>query len=117
MQNRPPNPSAESSTDAAQHGRRITGRDILVVAQISICAVLVTSSIVAVRGLTHSMRSNFGFEPRNVMLVNTILDMAGYRGDAVPVMQRRMIDAVEKIPNVTCVGLIDWIPLDRKSVV
>jgi len=93
------------------HGRRITGRDILVVAQISICAVLVTSSIVAVRGLTHSMRSNFGFEPRNVMLVNTILDMAGYRGDAVPAMQKRMSDAIETIPGVTAVGLVNGAPL------
>jgi predicted permease len=89
-------------------GRRITLRDLLLVAQISICALLVTSSIVAVRGLARSLQSDFGFEPRNALLVNSILDMAGYRGDAIPRMQERMIHEMETIPGVTAVGLVDW---------
>ena len=92
-------------------GRRITVRDLLLVAQIALCAVLVTSSMVAVRGLVRSLHSNFGFEPRNALLVNTVLGMAGYRGEQVPAMQRRMIDVTEKIPGVESVGLIDWLPL------
>ena len=91
-------------------GRRITLRDLLLVVQIAICAVLVTSSMVAVRGLVRSMHSNFGFEQRNVLLVSTALRMAGYQGDQVPAMQRRMSDATEKIPGVESVGLIDWMP-------
>ncbi|MGO8791868.1 MAG: hypothetical protein ACLQVL_31395 [Terriglobia bacterium] len=59
----------------------MTVRDLLLGVQIAICAVLVTSSIVAVRGLARSLHSNFGFEPRNAMLVDTDLTMAGYRGD------------------------------------
>ena len=85
-------------------GRRMMVRDLLLVAQIAICAVLVTSSMVAARGLVRSLHSHFGFEPRNAMLVNTVLDMAGYRGDAVPALQRRMIDAMETIPGVTSLG-------------
>jgi predicted permease len=92
-------------------GRRITVRDLLLVTQIAICAVLVTSSMVAVRGLVRSLHSNFGFEPQNVMLVDTDLHMAGYSRDAVPEMQRRMIDALETIPGVKSVGLIDTTPL------
>ncbi len=92
-------------------GRRITVRDVLLVIQIALCAVLVTSSLVAVRGLVRSLHGNFGFEPRNVMLANTILSMAGYGGDRVPAMQRRMIDALETIPGVKSVGLVSWRPL------
>ena len=92
-------------------GRRITVRDLLLVVQIAICAVLVTSSLVAVRGLVRSLHGNFGFEPRNAMLVNTVLSMAGYSGDRVPAMQRRMIDALETIPGVKSVGLVSWLPL------
>src|SRR5580658_3954321 len=47
---------------AGNSSRRITARDVLLVVQIAICAVLVTSSLVAVRGLVRSMHSNFGFE-------------------------------------------------------
>lgn len=99
------------SGSLARVGRRITARDLLLVGQIAICAVLVTSSMVAVRGLVRSLHSDFGFEPRNVMLLDTDLTMAGYSGDKVPEMQRRMIDALETIPGVKSVGFIDSAPL------
>jgi predicted permease len=96
---------------AGNTGRRITLRDILLVVQIAICAVLVTSSLVAVRGLARSLHANFGFEPENAMLVDTTLSMAGYSGDTVPAMQRRMIDALQTIPGVKTVGFVSDIPL------
>ena len=92
-------------------GRKMTARDLLLVVQIAICAVLVTSSMVAVRGMVRSLHSNFGFEPRNAMLVSTALNMAGYDGDTVPAMQKRMIDALGAIPGVKAVGSVDRPPL------
>src|SRR5258707_11339008 len=99
------------SGSLAKVGARITLRELALVAQIAICAVLVTSSMVAVRGLVRSLHSNFGFEPHNALLADTDLSMSGYKGDAVPEMQKRMIHAVEAIPGVKSVGLIDWAPL------
>jgi len=96
---------------AGRVGRRITVRDLLLAGQIAICAVLVTSSLVAVRGLVRSLHSNFGFEPQNVMLLQTDLNMAGYRGDAVTAMRKRMIAAAATIPGVKSVGLTDAPPL------
>ena len=90
---------------SAGGGRRITGRDVLLATQIAICAVLVTSSLVAVRGLVRSLHSNFGFEPRNVILADTDLTMAGYSSDKQPAMQRRMIDALKAIPGVRSGGI------------
>ncbi len=100
------------SGSTAKVGRRITARDVLLAVQIAICAVLVTSSIVAVRGLAHAVHSNFGFEPKNAMLVSADLHMAGYTGDRVPPMQKRMIDAVAAIPGVESVGLTDALLLN-----
>ena len=97
-------------------GRRITVRDLLLGVQIAICAVLVTCSMVAVRGLVRSLHSNFGFEPQNALLADTDLSMAGYRGDQVPAMQRRMLDAVQAIPGVESVGLVNPAPLYAGSV-
>jgi predicted permease len=96
---------------SAAAGRRFTVRELLLVIQIAVCALLVTSSLVAVRGLARSLHSNFGFQPQNAMLVETDLDMAGYTGDRVQQMQRRMIDTLETIPGATAVGLIDRVPL------
>lgn len=92
-------------------GRKITIRDLLLVGQISICAVLVTASMVAVRGLIRSLHGNFGFEPQNAMLADTDLKMAGYRGDRVPEMQKRIIDALVAIPGVDAVAIADQVPL------
>jgi predicted permease len=92
-------------------GRRWAIRDLLLVGQIAICAVLVTSSIVAVRGLVRSTHVRFGFEPQNAMLVDTDLTMAGYTNDTAPAMQKRMIEALTAVPGVHAVGTIDQPPL------
>src|ERR1700758_3440320 len=96
---------------AAMGGRRLTARGLLLMVEIAMCAVLVTSSLVAVRGLVRSQHSSFGFVPQGAMLVDTDLDMAGYSGDQVPIMQRRAIDAVAAIPGVTMTGMVDRHPL------
>jgi predicted permease len=91
--------------------RRLTLRDVLLGLQIVICAVLVTSSLVAVRGLARSLQSNYGIQPRDAMLVHTDLHMAGYDGDQRVQMQKRMLDAAAAIPGVTAVGYADRLPL------
>jgi len=96
--------------DTAGRGR-FSLRDVLLAVQIAICAVLVTSSLVAVRGMARSMHSNFGFDPQNVVLASGDLQMAGYTSDQSAEMQRRMLDAAASIPGVTSVGYVDQIPL------
>ena len=90
---------------------RLTLRDILLGLQIAICAVLVTASLVAVRGLARSLESNYGIEPNGVMLVAVELQMAGYSGDQRLLMQKRMLAAAAAIPGVTSVGYADRLPL------
>ena len=95
---------------SAKTGRRMTVRDVLLVVQISICALLVTSSLVAVRGLVRSLHGSFGFDPHNAMTAGVNLAMAGYPIEKVPAMQRRMIDALQTIPGVESVGLVNGYP-------
>ena len=96
---------------SARIGRRLTVRDLLLVLQIAICAVLVTSSIVALRGLARSLHANFGFEPQDTLLVDTNLAISGYPPDKMAAMQRQMMDATRAIPGVNSVGLVDTPPL------
>jgi predicted permease len=92
-------------------GKRTTVRDVLLVVQIAICAVLVTSSLVAVRGLARSLHARYGFDIENTMLASTDLSMSGYTPDRAPAMQKRMIDALQALPGVESVGLSDSLPL------
>jgi predicted lysophospholipase L1 biosynthesis ABC-type transport system permease subunit len=98
------------SGSSARVGRRLTVCDVLLVVQIAICAVLVTSSMVAVRGLVRSLHSNFGFEPRNTMTAGINLAMADYKTEKVPSTQRRMIDAMGTIHGVEAVGMVSGYP-------
>jgi predicted permease len=101
----------KTGSTAAAAGKWLGTRDVLLVVQIAVCAVLVTASLVAVRGLLRSLHSSFGFQPQNAVVVSTDLNMAGYHGDQVSVMQRRMLDAIASIPGVASAGLIDNLPL------
>jgi predicted permease len=92
-------------------GKRMNARDVLLVVQIAICAVLVTSSLVAVRGLVRSLHAHFGFDVAHIMLAETDLGMAGYSGDRAQLMQKQMVEAVRALPGVESVGLADSLPL------
>ncbi len=91
--------------------RRFSLRDVLLAFQIAICAVLVTASLVAVRGLARSLRSEYGFNPQGAILVKTDVHMAGYDGNRRIQLQRLMLDSVAAIPGVTAVGYADRLPL------
>ena len=100
-----------SGSTSVGSARRLTLRDVLLGLQIAICSVLVTASLVAVRGLARSLQSNYGIQPKNVMLVKTDLKMAGYDADKRVQMQKRMLDAAAAIPGVSAVAYADRIPL------
>jgi predicted permease len=101
---------------SARFGKRLSARDVLLVLQISICAVLVTSSLVAVRGLVRSLHGNFGFDPQHSILVSADLHMAGYAsGDRVAIVQKKILAAVEGIPGVESAGLTDALPLNDSN--
>ncbi len=90
--------------------RRVTIHDLLLGMQIAMCAVLVTSSLVAVRGMVRSLHSHLGIEPQNATLVLTDPTLAGYTTEKAPEMQQRIIDAMKAIPGVTSVGLVGEYP-------
>ncbi|HYM25386.1 MAG TPA: ABC transporter permease [Vicinamibacterales bacterium] len=95
----------------AGNARAFGLRDLLLVAQIAICAVLVTSSIVAIRGLVREMRGRFGFDPSNALIVEAGIGMAGYgSADAAP-LQKRIVESLEQVPGAEAVGLVDNLPL------
>src|SRR5579864_7324712 len=106
-----PIPGVIKSGSTATPGRRFSARELLLAVQIALCAVLVTSSFVAVRGLLRSLRTGLGIDPRNVMLVDIDMNTGGYRGAAVPPIQKRIVDAVHTIPGVQAAAWTNVPPL------
>jgi predicted permease len=95
--------------------RRLTLRDILLAVQITICTLLVTASLVALRGMARSLHANFGFNPQGVTLLSTDTSMAGYSDDQSVALQKRLTEQAAQIPGVLSVGAIDSIPLGINS--
>lgn len=93
-----------------QDRRRFSVRDALLVAQVAVCALVVTGSLVAVRGLSRALDgSSAGIRPQGVMLAS--IPLAGLAGDRALEKQKEMIEAVRGIPGVTAVGTVRETPM------
>jgi predicted permease len=90
--------------------RRFTLRDLLLGAQIAICALLVTASLVAVRGMVRMLHAPLGFQPQGAMLADIDLSEMEQRGDALLEKQKAMLEAVQRIPGVTTAGEVNRVP-------
>ena len=101
----------KSGSTSARILRRLTLRDLLLGIQIALCALLVTSSLVAVRGMNRSLHAPIGFVPEGVMIAETDMHMAGYSDESALSVQRRLLEAASQIPGVTSVGIINALPL------
>jgi predicted permease len=88
--------------------RRFALRDLLLGAQIAICTLLVTASLVAVRGMQCTLHAPLGFQPQGAMLAEMDLSRQEQAGDVA--IEKEMIDAARSIPGVTAVGTVSRTP-------
>jgi len=89
--------------------RRFALRDLLLGVQIAICALLVTTSLVAVRGMERELHAPLGIQPQGAMLVNIGLDQAIQPGQQTK--QREILEAARSIPGVTAMGTVSRTPM------
>ncbi|MBV8206974.1 MAG: ABC transporter permease [Acidobacteria bacterium] len=91
--------------------RRFAFRDLLLGLQIALCSMLVTASIVALRGMQRSLTAPLGFQPQGRLLAVTDLHMAGHSDRASAALQRQMLESAARLPGQTAAGIINQIPL------
>lgn len=92
------------------HLGRFTLRDLLLGVQIAICTLLVTSSLVAIRGLVQTLHIPLGFEPHGAMLADVDMGQIPPEGQTSTEKEREIIDAARSIPGVTAVGAVNRTP-------
>jgi len=90
--------------------RRLALRDLLLGAQIVICTLLVTASLVAVRGMVRMLHAPLGFQPQGAMLAEMDLSEVEREGDVPLEKKKAMIEAVRSIPGVAAAGAVNRIP-------
>jgi predicted permease len=87
--------------------RRLALRDLLLGAQIVICTLLITASLVAVRGMVRMLHTPLGFQPQGAMLAE--MDLSE-KGDLSLEKTKAMIDALRNIPGVTAAATVSKAP-------
>ncbi len=105
----------KSGSGPSVSGRRWALRDGLLFVQIVLCSVLVTASLVAVRGMARSLHTSFGFEPEHALLATFDLSMSGHTDENSLLVQRKAADALALLPGVDAVGFADKLPLSLST--
>jgi predicted permease len=90
--------------------RRFAMRDALLLIQVAVCTLLVTSALVAVRGMVQRLRAPLGIDPRNITLAQVDLQVAGVPDAQSRIVQRRLLDTAAAIPGATAAATSDSVP-------
>jgi predicted permease len=86
-------------------------RDLLLPVQVTLCCLLVMSSLVALRGMQRAFEIPLGFEPQGVAVVGFDLGLSRYDKARGRVFQREALDALTQIPGVTMAAFANSVPL------
>jgi predicted permease len=95
---------------AGLHLRRLALRDLLLGAQIAMCTLLVTASLVAVRGMVRALHVPLGIQPQGAMLADIDLSQEGLTDEAAVEKRKAMIEVVRRIAGVTAAGTVSRTP-------
>jgi len=97
---------------SATWGRgRLAFRDVLVVIQVALCFVLVSASLLSLRGLQQALKMNLGFAPQHVSVVAFELGLAGYSEDRGRDFQRQALEVIQRLPGVQSAAYSNSLPL------
>ncbi|PYS55394.1 MAG: permease [Acidobacteria bacterium] len=88
--------------------RRFAVRDLLLAGQIAICMLLVTASLVGIRGMVRILNTPLGFQPEGAMLAG--INVTGLTPEAALQKKKAMIEAVRNLPGITNAGSISNTP-------
>jgi predicted permease len=93
--------------EAAVLGRRLSRsrlRNLLVVAQVTVCLALLITAGLLVRGLQRAQTLDPGFETQRTLAVTLNLREQGYDANQVAVFRRQLSERLESLPGVQSVS-------------
>jgi putative ABC transport system permease protein len=92
---------------------RSASQSLVVVAEISICFVLLISGGLLVRSLIRLSHVDPGFNPSNLLAVQLTLPMQNYQGPQILSAYQRMFADLESLPGVTAVTGSSYAPFQE----
>jgi len=99
----------EESQTAGRKKARM--RNVLVVAQMAMCVVLLAGAILCVRSLRNANAIDPGFDTRHIALADLDPGSLGYTPEKVKDFYARLLDHVRRLPEVTSASYAAFLPL------
>jgi predicted permease len=95
----------------AAGGRALSGRRVLVVAEVALALMLLAGSGLMLRSLAKLLAVNPGFDARNVLSLRFNVPPGGVPRDSMPGFYEQLLGRLGAIPGAFAVGLTNCIPL------
>jgi predicted permease len=94
-----------------QARRRMTLKNLLVVAQLAMSLLLLVAGALLIRGLLAARGTDIGYDPRVVSSLSFNLQMNGYTPERARAFAERALDSVRALPGVMAVSTASRLPL------
>ncbi len=95
----------------ARPGRRLTLRNLLVVAQVAMSVVLLSVTVLFLRSLQSAANISIGFEPRGLLLLSVDPRVHGYSAEKTIAFFKQLRARVAALPGVATSVVTDVAPL------
>lgn len=104
----------EGSRGASDGGQRQRARSTLVVAQVALALLLLTTAGLALKSFRNASNAALGFDPHRVLTASIVLPRAQYDEDAkIAAFNNGFIEKVRALPGVEAAALGSNIPFDQ----
>jgi macrolide transport system ATP-binding/permease protein len=90
-------------------------RDLLIVAQVTVCLALLITAGLLVRGLLRAQTLNPGFQTEHALVASLDLRQQGYDQNKAEVFHRQLRERLETLPGVKSVSLTALPPFSGRS--
>jgi putative ABC transport system permease protein len=99
------------TTGQGSDRKRITLKDVLVVAQLATSVVLLIAGALLGRGLLAAQGTDIGFDPKPIASLQFSPTMNGYDRERTNVLREQVLERVRALPGVEAVSLTTRLPL------
>jgi macrolide transport system ATP-binding/permease protein len=119
LQTTKPNLTSALKGEGGAFGQRLAPRarlrDLLIVAQVTVCLVLLVNAGLLVRGLEQAQTLDPGFRTEQALVTSLDLRQQGYDQSRATVFHRQLIERMEAMPGVKSVSLASLSPLTGRT--
>ena len=106
--------SARSASGTGARSNRLLPK-ILVAGQVALSLILLVGAGLFLRTLANLKNQDFGFNRRNVLLVDFAEKLAGYKADQLTSLHERIVQRLDALPGVTSASLSGSPPMSFGS--